>query len=673
MIKFSQQQKLELYRLIEDTGVFDELCRLGTFPSVVARVWNIHDMPSEDSRFATKYEDINQHYVNNPGDATFEELFLSKLKIQKENNLEKLIVALLSEKGFENAETRFHYAKIFNRILEKFDFSLAPYVTPEGDQVFIFAGEVDTLRPNNIQENKIKIFIDAEPEYPTNKKGNHINPTVFPAIVMALDFWKDGNARLQFDVFYYPDKDSKGIHIGKTKVMVNENRHLELENAGEEIRITDYMGIHPKERTLYALPIELCSLGQSDEFYSNLKNNIVDINKVRSLLWDLKDAAVFPILQELNEDSVFWSSLIRERSADRMLRYGRGILYGETGKPKFHFTFKYKPPYSEQLLNVSFGFSKKLYFSDRIFAIIGKNGCGKTRLLSTLPEKLKLRSPDAFDGEIPRFGKIIAVSNSHFDNFEIPTGNADFNYIYCGLSVMNGDKREPLEMKDILERIIENFKHIIRLRKSEDLFSILEKTFTKTLLDSIIKEPHPLFPVIDEERLKAYIRTMSSGETDILYFISSLLRHIRSDSLILFDEPENHLHPNIISALMEMLNEIVEEYDSYAIIATHSPLVIRELRADNVFVMERIEDSCLMCKIGIESLGANLTEISDYIFGNKDVSLLYRSTIDHMVSQGLNYDEIVSHVKSGDLPLNPPLEMYIAARLYIHNLQNRQE
>lgn len=93
MIQLSYDQKLDIYRLIESTDVFEELCREGSFPSVISRVWDIHNMPSEDSRYTTKFEDIQKHYVDNR-DYSYEELFLSKLNVLKDDKLEKLITSI---------------------------------------------------------------------------------------------------------------------------------------------------------------------------------------------------------------------------------------------------------------------------------------------------------------------------------------------------------------------------------------------------------------------------------------------------------------------------------------------------------------------------------------------------------------------------------------------------
>jgi predicted ATP-dependent endonuclease of OLD family len=54
---------------------------------------------------------------------------------------------------------------------------------------------------------------------------------------------------------------------------------------------------------------------------------------------------------------------------------------------------------------------------------------------------------------------------------------------------------------------------------------------------------------------------------------------------LLFDEPETHLHPSIIFKLINTLNKLLDDYDSYLIIATHSPIVIQQIPSKKVMIL----------------------------------------------------------------------------------------
>ena len=76
---------------------------------------------------------------------------------------------------------------------------------------------------------------------------------------------------------------------------------------------------------------------------------------------------------------------------------------------------------------------------------------------------------------------------------------------------------------------------------------------------------------------------MSEG---LLYYLGfAALKFIQGPQIFLVEEPENGLHPARISEVMDILREISKT--SQVIIATHSPLVVNELKGDEVSVVTR--------------------------------------------------------------------------------------
>ena len=155
---------------------------------------------------------------------------------------------------------------------------------------------------------------------------------------------------------------------------------------------------------------------------------------------------------------------------------------------------------------------------------------------------------------------------------------------------------------------------------------------------------------------------LSSGQSIILYIISEIVANIRFDSIILYDEPETHLHPNAISQLINTLYELVNEFQSYCIIATHSPLIIREIMSKNVFVIEREGNYPSIRKIGIESFGENLTVLTDEVFGNRGIPKQYKLILERMVNNGFNFDQIINKLETDNVPLS------LNARIYLKSL-----
>ena len=150
-----------------------------------------------------------------------------------------------------------------------------------------------------------------------------------------------------------------------------------------------------------------------------------------------------------------------------------------------------------------------------------------------------------------------------------------------------------------------------------------------------------------------------------MYVVSEIVANIRFDSLLLFDEPETHLHPNAISQLMNGIAELVSEFESYCIIATHSPIIIQEMFSRDVLVISREENIPSVKKIGVESFGENLSVITEEIFGNRAIPKFYETTIKKLVKIHITYDKVLEVMKEDSLPLS------LNVRLYLQSLVER--
>lgn len=93
----------------------------------------------------------------------------------------------------------------------------------------------------------------------------------------------------------------------------------------------------------------------------------------------------------------------------------------------------------------------------------------------------------------------------------------------------------------------------------------------------------------------------SSGETQLLYGFSNILRYARNESIILIDEPETSLHPawqiRYVSLLKKSLASIK---NCHLIIASHSHFILSDLDEDNssLHIFTKNEDG----KVSIENV-----------------------------------------------------------------------
>lgn len=73
----------------------------------------------------------------------------------------------------------------------------------------------------------------------------------------------------------------------------------------------------------------------------------------------------------------------------------------------------------------------------------------------------------------------------------------------------------------------------------------------------------------------------SSGETNLLFTITNILSRITDNSVILIDEPEISLHPSWQIRFIELLKDMLSNYNCHIILATHSHFMVSDLNIDN--------------------------------------------------------------------------------------------
>lgn len=113
---------------------------------------------------------------------------------------------------------------------------------------------------------------------------------------------------------------------------------------------------------------------------------------------------------------------------------------------------------------------------------------------------------------------------------------------------------------------------------------------------------------------------LSSGQRLFAYIVINLLGAIRRNSLVLIDEPELFLHPTLEIQFVEMLKEILASFNSKALLATHSEVIVREVPADCVHVFQRTNDGLVVSNPPFQTFGGDIQRISSYVFGDNVVS-----------------------------------------------------
>lgn len=411
-------------------------------------------------------------------------------------------------------------------------------------------------------------------------------------IVLKPSNWEDDGYYTTFIMIYHSDKSSNQSYrrIGEIKILFKDER-----------------------RSIDHMPPNFTQL--SDEYLSVVQD-IYFLEQLNRLgITDL-------VLKSLNEVAYKPQLALRKRKLQGVMK---SLTRYSTPNARFQkstsnlpnrnidFSYSVKLRGIENRYNVAFAFSPEDLLGNRLHAIIGFNGVGKTRYLSSLAKALsgKTRS-GKFLPSRPPFTSVIAVSLSIFDDFYKPASGNEFSYTYVGFTTLtnNGEVQKAEEVvknrRQISKDLSLAWEEIGRRSRQEGATGII----SRFLGDSA---PANVNNKSVDDRNSIY-ESLSSGQKVIYYIIVNILARIETNSLILIDEIENHLHPTAISLMLKVINEILNTYDSYSILATHSALVLQEIPSSYITIFEKLGNQISFRKPDIQTFGEMIDVINDEIY-----------------------------------------------------------
>lgn len=596
-------------------------------------IWDLPAMPSEDQRFKNAEADARQHLLNNDDwnlEYTFEQRF--NLLAGEDKFFIKFVEICVSPFVRDSVEDIEAFVNVINPHLNRVGCELAieDYID-DLPHYIIKKGTGYSFTKQEVDSNQFMVYVD--------NRQNHND-----CFYLESNLWDDYGHKTSFELYYY-DGEGKGFYIGKVKICKkNEKKTIDA--------IPSYF---------VSLSDDYCSLGQDRSYYSRIKNLLGD--KAHSFLYAMKDAACFSRIADLFvNDTGFKHSLLRDNSADIALNIGRYVLAGFDPDERVSFTYRTRIPYAPDYdFNIKFDFGK-INLEDnfnRVFAIIGENGVGKTSLLSNLAKAISTHKKDCFLPHYPIFTKVIAASYSMFDKFYDIDARA-FNFEYCGMQKAGG----LMSAEELKAKHKQNAETINILNRGKYLKKFIGDILPQELLEGFFEEDYEV-KFKYEEYEKSY-SLMSSGQTMLTNLIIDITANVRSNSLILVDEPEVHLHPNAITQIINVINLVCERFCSCCIMATHSPLVIQSLLSRNVLIMERdVDGNPTVRQMRVESLGENLTTINEEIFSNGQRAKYYKRLIKKAVEGKDTVDQVLQELQNGDLPMS--LSSYMLIDKYLRN------
>lgn len=631
-LQLSKNVKLEILRLLaqQEGKLFNKIDPVNFFDLLL----DLRARPSTDTRFTDAKGDLQQHYVNN-NDWTLEEILLDKYDfINSDKNFFNLLDLVISPTVNSNEEeVKFFYYSL-NPILNSHSLEYRlKNINDEGISIF----EIDSLNIENlfkdIVDNQIPIFFNKNNENIFIEKLN-LEFSIY--ILLKPTDWDDFGSKNEFEISVRYAGNYK--NLGLLKIISTDNKSTTRSL--------------PTQFT--QLGKEYCSLGERIGYYEGIK--ILFGNQYLSILKALNDVAFFPQISESFENFPdFKNSLIRFDSQEQLMRQARFLIDNYDLTNLYSFKYIYRPNYSNVIkpLEISFSFNNNSILPNRVYVLIGENGVGKTQLVSKLPIDLANQVLDTFWPKIPLFSKVIAVSYSVFDDFEIPESSSKINYLYCGLRIKKNGEKYNLTKPELKKRFFDSIEKVQKSNRFEHWCEIIGNFFSKSTVEHWkIWDENTFNHKLDIRQISSSLDRFSSGQSIFVFILTEILANIRYDSLIIFDEPETHLHPNAISQLINSIHLLVRKFQSYCIIATHSPIIVQGILSKNVYVIRNENDVLNAKHPSIETFGENLTKITDDIFGARDTTSQFKKELQLLISQGYSYDDIISLLKSNNVPLS---------------------
>lgn len=482
------------------------------------------------------------------------------------------------------------------------------------------------------------------------------------ALILVGDNWNDYSYRTLYTLYY--KKNDKIREVGRVKILRRGQR-----SGDSSLKEGRYQNLQ--------LPKELVSLGTDIDYYLRLRE-LKLLPRVRTWFNDLSSNP--DLAKAFADEEGLKTSLYRyiKRPADYFDEIRRTIAAGGNPPDEDAFTLRFTPAGANEPIAFNLGGvegSKGLRAarpSRRVGVIIGPNGVGKTQLLARLArvayappaERKELEAEGVIEGD-PAFPNIIAVSYSSFDNFAPPALDGDDRdelkadlaegrgrYAYLGLrdpaGLLDPGTAQPrLRTQDELATAFQGY--IERIREL-DRFSVFAEIMQPVLEETSFAQYSGIPQAEDEDEFArdevrerqlegllspdpslAFLK-LSSGHKIVLHQLAGLTAMLQRHGLVLIDEPETHLHPPLLAALMSSIRRLLGRQRAYAIVATHSPVVVQEALAKQVVILAG-RDPTIAVPPSIETYGENVGALSREVFGFSPTAGDYRHTLNRMVRQ----------------------------------------
>lgn len=287
-----------------------------------------------------------------------------------------------------------------------------------------------------------------------------------------------------------------------------------------------------------------------------------------------------------------------------------------------------------------------------MYAIIGANGSGKTFLLRNIATSIALDGNNNKIDDMSSYGHILFAKPC--TNSKNPYADSFNQIIFITFSttdspwtILENKGLDPIKKFEFIgyysreenvkrNNLVDNFESTMK----NLLCNADKKAYWNFILNDL-SSTAPQFKQFCEYKSKDDIakatdfnkkfECLSAGHKAVLYTLAQLIDLVKEDTLVLFDEPEAHLHPPLLASLVRSLSYILETKNGVGILATHSSVVLQEIPRKCVWHLERKEGHLEISHPKIETFGESLGSITHHIFKHELNNSGYRRLLEKIV------------------------------------------
>lgn len=415
-------------------------------------------------------------------------------------------------------------------------------------------------------------------------------------------------------------------------------------------------------------PTCFCSIGQEASYYSRL-GSFPNGEEVLTGLADLSFHRESWVL----DDGVVESSLLRKRSARLLIPAARDHFAGRRPDNGQRNQLAYRNRYDVGgPKHFQVDFDATLDVPGRCHVVVGKNGVGKTSLVLGLAHWLGSSGGKQAEGDHPNFSKVVVVSFNAFDGLFRELGRVS-DVVLVGQRLTQEQRANLMKASKKLEQSLEryefskaegealmalinyesapvDYRSFYQLSNDSEWLAFIEHAFESPKLSTQITSS-------PEDALSQ----MSAGQRVLVALYAALFFHLDHAALVIIDEPEAHLHPSLIARFMRCLNELLSKKRSFAVITTHSPIIVQETPSKFVSILSRHGDVTTSGRPLFQTFGEGIDEITADLFETDFRSSHWKRLLRGFVKMGLSNEDIADKFDG---------QLSLSARAFIANVRH---